>query len=134
MLASEIIRCVEGEGGELWVEGDSLGYRLPESALPLLTELRTQKREVAALLRQRLPMPAGIRVVRWEPVPSPVELYRWLVVVDTDKFIRSTLAQISARLTGQSWKAGNWSLRELIGRLETIGVAIAFSRETDRIQ
>lgn len=134
MQASEIISRVEGEGGELWLEGDSVVYRLPESALSLVAELQTHKREVAELLRKIPPLPAGIQIVRWEPVPAPVELQRWLVVVDTERFIRSTLAQLAARLTGQDWKAGNWSLRELIGRLEAVGVAITFNRPAERVQ
>src|ERR1019366_6282013 len=99
MLASEILRTVEDAGGALWVSGESLGYRLPESELPLVDELRTCKWELLELLRQRPAMPAGVRLVRWEPVPAPVKVYRWLTVLDTDKFIRVTLDQIEARLT-----------------------------------
>ncbi len=69
MQAREILRAVECAGGELWVAGESLGYRLPESALVLVEALRASKRELLELLRKRPAMPVGVRLVRWEPVP-----------------------------------------------------------------
>ena len=40
------------------------------------------------------------------------------------KFIAATLLQIQARLDGKDYVAGNWSLRELVDRLEQVGVAV----------
>jgi hypothetical protein len=134
MQASEIIRSVENAGGELWLSGASLAYRLPETASPLLEQLRARKAEVLELLRQRPPLPAGVRLVRWEPIAAPVRLNRWAVVIDTDRFIRTTLEQVAARLTGRDWRAGNWSLRELVERLETVGVTIALVKDSGRVQ
>jgi hypothetical protein len=132
--ASEILRTVENAGGALWVTGESLGYRIPESESSLLDELRTCKWELLDLLRERPPMPAGVRLVSWEPVSSPVKINRWLTVLDTDKFIRVTLEQIDARLNGIDWKAGNWTLSELIERLDAVGISIALANDRQRLQ
>ena len=43
MEANEIIRTVENAGGELWVAGETLRYRLPESASSLVDEIRVSK-------------------------------------------------------------------------------------------
>jgi hypothetical protein len=130
MQASEVLRAVECAGGELWVDGESLGYRLPESALSLVETLRASKAELLELLRQRPAMPPGIRLVRWEPVAAPVRLNDCLTVLDTDQFIRATVRQIEGRLAGNDWRAGHWSLPELMQRLEAVGVCIAIARET----
>ncbi len=134
MVASEILRTVENVGGVLWVTGETLGYHLPESALSLVDELRTFKWELVELLSQRPTMPAGVRLVRWEPLSPPFKVNRWLTVLDTDKFIRVTLEQIDARLNGIDWKAGNWTLSELIERLEAVGVSVALARDSERLQ
>jgi hypothetical protein len=61
MHASEIIRTIESAGGALWVTGESLGYRIPESESSLLDELRICKWELVELLSQRPAMPVGRR-------------------------------------------------------------------------
>jgi hypothetical protein len=45
-------------------------------------------------------------------------------VIDVDKFISSTLAQLQARLEGRDFLAGNWGQRDLIERLEQVGVEV----------
>jgi hypothetical protein len=134
MQASEIIQIVEGAGGELWVTGESLGYRLPESALALVEALRANKWALLDLLRQRPIMPAGVKLVRWEPVAAPVRLNSCLTVIDTERFIRATLRHIEGRLASDDWRAGHWSLTELLQRLEAVGVSVAFRRESRHVQ
>ena len=133
MQASEILRTVESAGGELWVAGETLGYRLPEAAISLVDELRTCKWELLDLLRERPPMPAGVSLVRWEPAQAPVRVNRWMTVLDTYRFIRVTLDQIDARLNGVDWKAGNWTLSELLERLEAVGVTVALKNDSERL-
>lgn len=125
MRASEILSTVEGAGGAIWLAGASLRYRLPESMLPMLDELRLQKWELVELLEQRPTMPPGVKLVRWEPLSAPVQLNRCTTITDTERFIESTLRQLDARLRDDDWGAGNWSLSELIGRLESVGVGVA---------
>jgi hypothetical protein len=69
-------------------------------------------------------MPPGVKLVCWEPLSAPVRLNRYLTVIDSNKFIRNTLRQLEARLTGDDWGAENWSLTELMARLEAVGVTV----------
>ena len=133
MQPGEIIRTIEGAGGELWIAGESLGYRLPESAASLVDELRASKWELLELLRQRPAMPPGVRLVRWEPLSAPVSLNRWLIVLDTGRFIASTLRQLSARLSGDDFGAGNWSLSELLESLDRVGVKLELAHDFQRL-
>ncbi len=75
-------------------------------------------------------MPTGVKLVRWEPLPAPVQLNRCETVTDTGRFIESTLRQLAARLRGEDWAAGNWGMSQLIGRLEAVGVTVEL--EDDR--
>jgi hypothetical protein len=134
MQATEILRTVESAGGALWVTGESLGYRIPESESSLLDELRTCKWELVELLSQRPAMPAGVRLVRWDPELAPVKVNRWLTVLDTEKFIRITLGQIDARLNAIDWKAGNWTLSELLEWLNAVGVSVVLVEDRRRLQ
>jgi hypothetical protein len=93
--------------------------------LPMLDELRLRRCELVELLEQRPTMPPGVGLVRWEPLPAPVRLNRCITVTDTSRFIESTLRQLDKRLRGDDWGAGNWSISELVGRLECVGVGVA---------
>jgi hypothetical protein len=64
MQASDILRTVESGGGAVWLAGESVRYRLPKSMFP---------------------MPPGVRLVRWEPLPAPVQLNRCEIVPDSLK-------------------------------------------------
>jgi len=133
MQVSEIIHTVQSAGGELWVAGESLGYSLPESAASVVDELRENKRDLLELLRQRPVMPPEVRVVRWDPLSAPVKVNRWLTVLDTDRFIRNKVSQLAARLSGDSLRAGNWSLSELLEFLDIVGVTLALSNDSRRL-
>jgi hypothetical protein len=124
MQASEILRTVESGGGAVWLEGVSVQYRLPESMLPMLDELRLRKWELVELLEQRPTMPPGVKLVRWEPLPAPVQVNRWMTVTNTQGFIENTVRQLGARLKGDDWGAGNWSCAELVTRLEAVGITV----------
>jgi hypothetical protein len=124
MQVSEILRTVESGGGAVWLAGTALRYRLPESMLPMLDELRLRKWELVELLEQRPPMPPGVKLVHWEPLPAPVQVNRWMTVTNTQGFIESTVRQLGARLRGDDWGAGNWSCAELLSRLEAVGVTV----------
>jgi hypothetical protein len=133
MQPGEIIRTIESAGGELWIAGERLGYRLPESAASLVDELQASKWELLELLRQRPAMPPGVRLVRWQPLPAPVSLNRWLKVLDTGRFVEGTLRQLSARLSGDDFGAGNWSLSELLEFLERVGVTVTIADGARRL-
>lgn len=134
MKANEIIRTVENAGGELWAAGETLCYRLPESESLLVDEIRVNKWELLDLLHQRPSMPAGVRLMRWQPATPPIRLNGFLLVTNTEMFIRRTLEQVEARLTGNDWAAGHWSLTELIERLAAVGVTVALVNNFPRLQ
>jgi hypothetical protein len=133
MRASEILRTVENGGGAMWLAGAALRYRLPEAMLPMLDELRLRKWELVELLEQRPTMPPGVKLVHWEPLSPPVRLNRCVIVTDTARFIEVTLGQLGARLQGHDWSAGNWSLSELIGRLEAVGVGVTLIEDVQSV-
>jgi len=129
MQPAEILENVEAVGGQLWVVGDMLRMRLPESSRPLVEQIRMWKPDIIDLLATRPSMPAGVRLIRWEPKPPPVQLSRYETVTDVDRFTRSTLLQVEARLQGNSWLAGNWTLSTLLDRLAAVGCHVALDDE-----
>lgn len=69
-------------------------------------------------------MPPGVRLVDWKLEKPPVALTRCTVVADPAKFARRTLKELQAALAGRQWLGGNWSVRELVERLEQVGVLV----------
>lgn len=121
MNPAELIRIVEAAGGRFRVNGERLGIDPKEAAAPVLDDLRAHKKEIIGLLACRLQMPAGVRLVHYAPKPAPVRLSVCETVLDTEKFIRSTLLQLDACLRGEKWLSGNWGLLGLLNRLAVCG-------------
>ena len=89
--------------------------------------LRAQRSEVTAYLKARsaiLPMPEGVRLVRWEPKPAPVALTRVEIVTDVPRFLAITLLELKAALAGKRWQSSHRSARELVDRLEQCGLFV----------
>jgi hypothetical protein len=98
-----------------------------EAVVRLLPRLRAYGPELADLLCHRTelpPMPEGVRLLKWELQRPPVILTRWSVVNDVSQFARSTLQELQAALSGENWRAGNWSVAELTERLRRVGVEV----------
>lgn len=131
--ALELIRAVEANGGRFRVDGEYLVIAPGAAAAPVMEELRQHKPEIVDLLSQRPVVPAGVRLVRWEPKDAPVQLSRCETVVDVDKFTRSTLMQVEARLHGKGWLAG-WTLSTLIDRLAAVGRHVALDNPREALQ
>jgi hypothetical protein len=74
-------------------------------------------------------MPTGVRLLAWELKQPPVELRICSVVTNPFGFITSTLRQLDAALRGNSWAAGNWTVRDLCERLEQVGVHLRIVEE-----
>lgn len=134
MQAIELIRTVETAGGRFLIDGDRLGI-VPASAVqPVLEEVRRKKFEIIDLL-QRLPaMPAGVRLVSWCPREAPVRLSECETVTDIDRFIRSTLRQVDARLSGKGWMDGGWTLSVLLDRLKACGCLVKLDNPREALQ
>ena len=123
--ALELIRTVEANGGCLRIDGEYLVIAPGEAAAPVMEELRQHKAELMAELARRPAMPSGVRLVSWSPKAAPVQLSLCSTVTDTEKFIRSTLMQLAARLSGKGWLDGGWGLSGLLARLEACGCIVA---------
>jgi len=150
MTAPELLTTIESIGGVLSLNGDRIHYELPEDAAPMLDVLRQCRDEVVRLLRGRdgpqvcrrsnpdlyavaleeaahagpPPMPHGVTLLEWAPLSPPVAIESWAVVTDVPQFVQTTLGQLQAAMAGKSWIAGNWSVRELVERLEQVGVKV----------
>jgi hypothetical protein len=127
MTAIELMRAVEKAGGALEVKGDQIKYTIPKRDIWLVRELKQNREELIELLTgRRIPplMPPGVRLVKWEPKDPPIAIVRLGVVTEVHKFIGATLRELRARLEGKNFLAGNWSLRELVDRLEQVGVQV----------
>jgi hypothetical protein len=134
MQANEILRNIESVGGALWVTGESLGYRIPASESSLVDEIRTCKWELVELLAQRPVMPAGVRLVSWFPKDAPVRLSECETVTNVDLFVRATLRQLEAQLSGNDWIAGGWGLSGLLDRLAACGCFVALDDQKKALQ
>jgi hypothetical protein len=130
MTPEQLVTSIEEAGGALVVSEGRIRYTLPIRIAPLVDALRANRNAVMDLLERRrqegleLSLPCGVQLVRWAPKAAPVMLTRWSVVMDTDKFIKATLAQLQAALRHKDWLAGNWSVHDLVDRLEQVGVHI----------
>jgi hypothetical protein len=130
----ELIQTVEAAGGRFMIDGDRLGIVPANAAAPVMEELRKHKAELLAELLARHSIPSGAHLVRWKPKTAPVELSLYSTVTDTEKFIRTTLAQLEAALKGQTWQSGNWGLSGLLARLEACGCVVVLDNPRRLLQ
>jgi hypothetical protein len=127
MTAIEVLHAVEKAGGSLALNGCQIKYKIPKPAMWLVTELKQHREDLIGLLSGgeiRPAMPPGVRLLKWEPKNAPIAIVRMGIVSNVPKFIAATLLELQARLEGKDFLAGNWSLRELVDRLEQVGVAV----------
>lgn len=123
--ALELIRTVEANGGRFRIDGEYLVIAPGEAAASVMEELRQHKTELLAELARRPAMPAGVRLVTWSPKAAPVKMSPCSTVTNVDLFVRSTLRQLEAILTGKDWLAGGWGLSGLLDRLAAVGCHVA---------
>jgi len=135
VTAPELIREVENLGGTLTLNGDRIRCELTDEAKSLVPELRKIRDEVYRALQDRalreVHMPAGVRLLRWALKPPPVEINTISVVLDPQKFAETTLRQLEVAIQGKPWAAGNWSVRDLVERLEQVGVHVRVEADHD---
>jgi hypothetical protein len=127
MNAPEVLEAVQNVGGSLVLNGSQIKYAIPKRAMWLISELKQNREELIGFLRGERtppPMPPGVRLLKWEPKTPPVAIVRMGIVSNVDKFIGATLRELRARLEGKDFLAGNWSLSELVDRLEQVGVEV----------
>lgn len=129
-----IVRRLEGVGGELTLDGERIRYRIPvgdSEALSLLTELRGRRSDVAELLRARAAqpaMPAGVRLIRYQPKQPPVMVESYAVVTDVQKFIEAELQELGARLHAPVQIRGGFGIFTILDWLAQCGVDLEIVR------
>jgi hypothetical protein len=131
---SELIQAVESAGGRFMVDDDRLGIVPAAAAASVMEELRRHKEELLAELSRLPVMPSGVRLVSWSPRTAPFRLSECSTVTNTEKFIRTTLMQLAARLSGKGWSAGGWALSELLTRLEACGCIVVLDDPRKALQ
>ncbi|HUZ47308.1 MAG TPA: hypothetical protein VMW54_11790 [Terriglobia bacterium] len=98
-------------GGELFLSGDMIGYRIPatDEARELLEEIRKDRDAVIAMLRAResiapsleeiqAALPPGVRFISYRPKQGPFALAPVSVVTNAGIFYRAYLRDLKARL------------------------------------
>ena len=127
MTAIELLDAIEHVGRSLELNGGQIKYAIPKRATWLILELKENWEELIGLLREvktRPPMPPVVRLLNWEQKEPPVAIVHMVIVNNVDKLIAATLGQLRARLEGKESLAGNWSLREIVDRLQQVGVVL----------
>lgn len=99
-------------GGELFLRGDVIRYRIPAGnpeAREVLAEIRKDREAVAAALRDQeskppsleqvqAALPAGVRLVSYQPKEAPFAVAPVSVVTDGGQFFRAYLRDLKARV------------------------------------
>lgn len=133
-MAFELIQLVEAAGGRFKIDGERLGIVPALAAQPLREELRRNKPGIIAVLQKRPATPPGVVLLEWNLLAPPVQLNRYTTVIDTEVFAKRTLELLRAALRGETWAAGNWSVTELIARLEWVGVYVQLVKSSKWLQ
>jgi hypothetical protein len=131
-LAIEILAEAEAMGLQFRLVGGKVRTLFPANdqtrVAPVLERLRTNRDQIAHVLRQRgeIPlMPPGVQLVSWKLRKPPIVIQRWSVVTDPALFAERTLEQLEAALAGKDCLAGHRTVRELLDRLEQVGVVVS---------
>lgn len=69
---------------------------------------------------------SAARITHYTPRPTPFDLPGLGTIVDTHKFVSTTLTQLTASLHAgaATWQSGNWRAAVLIARLQACGVHV----------
>ena len=127
----EVVAEVEAAGAALRLEGNKVRVRYREAQqrnqlAQQISFLRAHRGEVADLLRARATvpsMPPGVRLA-WSPKQPPVLIEACSIVVETNLFAKTTLAELGAAIANPGRWVG-WTVPQLVDRLAQVGVVVA---------
>lgn len=139
-LASPIDRLRE-LGGELFLHGDTIRYRIPADrpeARELLAEIRKDRETFIALLRdgeKRPPslqevqamLPAAVRLVSYHPMQPPFAVAPVSVVTDAGKFFDAYLRDLRWRVEHPHSYAAP-PLADILAKLADAGLELTLER------
>lgn len=128
---AEVVTEVEAAGVALLLNGNTvrIGCRkadLLDQVAEKISFLRAHRAEVTQLLRARAAIRAirpHVKLVEWCPKEPPVAIETCALVVDVQRFIKSTLSQLRLALADSKRSVG-WTVPQLIDRLKQVGVTV----------
>ncbi|HXH51352.1 MAG TPA: hypothetical protein VNM47_18595 [Terriglobia bacterium] len=129
-------------GGRLFLDGDSIRYRIPCDSLEaeqLLAEIRKDRETIIALLRDRessapsleeirAALPPGVRMVSYQPKEAPFAVAPVSVVTDSGKFFRAYLRDLRWRIEHPKGYAAP-PLAGILSRLADAGLELRLEWE-----
>ena len=74
------------------------------------------------------PLPRGVRLVLYAPKTPPVAIEQCSVVTNVDLFIRTTLADLEAKLGDTAGVKGGWTVPQMIDRLRQVGLVLEIEK------
>jgi hypothetical protein len=114
LTVGEAIDLVAEVGGSLQLEGDQVSLSLPQNCPPdaesaILASARANRDALAALLREmaskappleevKASLPAGVRLVSYQPKEAPFPVALTSLVTNAGRFYRAYLRDLKARL------------------------------------
>lgn len=139
--ASPIDRLCE-LGGELFLSGERLRYRIPADdpkARRLLAEIRRDREAVIEMMRGResrppsleevtAMLPPGVRVLRYEPKAVPFGVVPVSVVTNAGKFYRAYLRDLGWRVEHPDGYAAP-PLADILAKLADAGLDLITANE-----
>ena len=140
LTIGEVIDRVAEVGGSLQLEGDHVLLPLPQNCPPdaesaILASARANRDALAALLREmaskappleevKASLPAGVRLVSYEPKEAPFDVAPVSVVTNAGKFFRVYLADLAWRMKHPKVSAAP-PLADILAKLTEAGLKLA---------
>ncbi len=79
-------------------------------------------------------LPRGVHMVRYEPKSPPVAIDVCSIVVDVEKFIRTELQELEARLHSPVQIRGGWGVFTILDRLRQVGLELEIDATLEKAQ
>ena len=74
------------------------------------------------------PLPRGVRLLSYAPKRPPVAIEECSVVTNVDLFIRTTLADLEAKLNDTAGVRWGWSVPQMLDRLRQVGLLLEIEK------
>ena len=70
------------------------------------------------------PLPSGLRLISYLPKKPPVAFEQCSIVTNLDLFIKTTLADLEAKLNHPTPTPWGWTVQQMLDRLRQVGLVI----------
>jgi hypothetical protein len=128
-------------GGELFLSGDVIRYRIPAAspeAHKLLAEIRKDREAVLAMLQDQegypptleeiqSALPSGVTLVSYQPKQTPFDVAPVNVVTNAGKFFRAYLKDLNRRLEHPNGHASP-PLADILSKLADAGLELKIAK------